>query len=74
MAGLVPAIPRFISRARWDAAIWGAELAADNGQQPYLCRAAGRSDHGRPNLTDQKFPGNPTHSYCSRDPLRVLPK
>jgi rifampin ADP-ribosylating transferase len=72
MAGLVPAIAGFISRARWDAAIWGAGLAADNGQ--YLCRAAGRSDHGRPNLTDQKFPGNPTHSYRSRDPLRVLPK
>jgi Rifampin ADP-ribosyl transferase len=24
-----------------------------------------------PNLTDKKFPGNPTQSYRSRDPLRV---
>ena len=25
-----------------------------------------------PNLTDKKFPGNPTLSYRSRDPLRVI--
>ena len=25
-----------------------------------------------PNVTDKKFPGNPTRSYRSRDPLRVL--
>jgi rifampin ADP-ribosylating transferase len=25
-----------------------------------------------PNLTDKKFPGNPTKSYRSRDPLRVV--
>jgi rifampin ADP-ribosylating transferase len=24
-----------------------------------------------PNLTDQKYPGNPTKSYRSREPLRV---
>ena len=24
-----------------------------------------------PNLTDRKFPGNPTRSYRTRDPLRV---
>jgi rifampin ADP-ribosylating transferase len=24
-----------------------------------------------PNLTDKKFPGNPTRSYRSREPLRV---
>ena len=24
-----------------------------------------------PNLTDKKFPGNPTQSYRTRDPLRV---
>jgi len=24
-----------------------------------------------PNLTDKKFPGNPTQSYRSREPLRV---
>ena len=25
-----------------------------------------------PNLTDRKFPGNPTKSYRSREPLRVV--
>jgi len=25
-----------------------------------------------PNLTDKKFPGNPTKSYRSRNPLRVI--
>src|SRR5262249_10314405 len=25
-----------------------------------------------PNLTDKKFPGNPTQSYRSREPLRVV--
>ena len=25
-----------------------------------------------PNLTDQKFPGNPTRSYRTRQPLRVM--
>ena len=25
-----------------------------------------------PNLTDKRFPGNPTLSYRSRDPLRVI--
>jgi hypothetical protein len=25
-----------------------------------------------PNLTDKKYPGNPTKSYRTRDPLRVI--
>ena len=25
-----------------------------------------------PNVTDKNFPGNPTRSYCSREPLRVV--
>ncbi len=25
-----------------------------------------------PNLTDKKYPGNPTLSYRSRDPLRII--
>ncbi|MGZ4455752.1 MAG: NAD(+)--rifampin ADP-ribosyltransferase, partial [Nocardioides sp.] len=25
-----------------------------------------------PNVTDKKFPGNPTRSYRSREPLRVV--
>ncbi|WP_394330872.1 NAD(+)--rifampin ADP-ribosyltransferase [Mycobacteroides abscessus] len=25
-----------------------------------------------PNVTDKKFPGNPTHSYRSREPVRIV--
>jgi len=54
-----------------DAAIWGAELAAGNGQERiYIVEPIG-SIVDDPNLTDKKFPGNPTQSYRSREPLRV---
>jgi hypothetical protein len=55
-----------------DAAIWGAELAAGEGRQRiYLVEPTGPVVDD-PNLTDKKFPGNPTLSYRSRDPLRVV--
>lgn len=55
-----------------DAAIWGAELAAGDGRQRiYLVEPTGLVVDD-PNLTDKKFPGNPTLSYRSRDPLRVV--
>ena len=55
-----------------DAAIWGAELAAGNGQERiYVVEPTGPIVDD-PNLTDKKFPGNPTLSYRSRDPLRVI--
>ena len=55
-----------------DAAVWGAELAlgADRGRI-YLVEATG-SFEDDPNLTDQKFPGNITRSYRTREPLRVV--
>jgi hypothetical protein len=54
-----------------DAAIWGAELAAGNGQERiYIVEPTGPIMDD-PNLTDKKFPGNPTQSYRSREPLRV---
>jgi Rifampin ADP-ribosyl transferase len=55
-----------------NAAIWGAELAF--GEEPgriYVVEATG-SVEDDPNLTDKKYPGNPTMSYRSRDPLRVI--
>ena len=55
-----------------NAAIWGAELAF--GEEPgriYVVEATGPIEDD-PNLTDKKFPGNPTLSYRSRDPLRVI--
>ena len=54
-----------------DAAIWGAELAVGTGAgRIYIVEPTGPIVDD-PNLTDQKFPGNPTRSYRSRDPLRV---
>lgn len=58
--------------ATLEAAVWGAELA--RGEVPgrvYIVEPTG-SFEDDPNLTDKKFPGNPTRSYRSRDPLRVL--
>jgi rifampin ADP-ribosylating transferase len=62
--------------ARMETAVWGAELAA---------ALAGRQERGYvyeveptgpfeddPNVTDKKFPGNPTESYRSRHPLRIV--
>jgi Rifampin ADP-ribosyl transferase len=55
-----------------DAAIWGAELASGNGRERiYVVEPTGTIVDD-PNLTDKKFPGNPTLSYRSRDPLRVI--
>lgn len=54
-----------------DAAIWGAELAAGDGRERiYVVEPTGPI-FDDPNLTDKKFPGNPTQSYRSREPLRV---
>jgi hypothetical protein len=55
-----------------DAAIWGAELAVGTGRERiYVVEPTGPIVDD-PNLTDKKFPGNPTLSYRSRDPLRVI--
>ncbi|MBW4481106.1 MAG: NAD(+)--rifampin ADP-ribosyltransferase [Tildeniella torsiva UHER 1998/13D] len=57
--------------ATLDAAIWGAELALGEGPgRIYIVEPTG-SIEDDPNLTDKKFPGNPTKSYRTRDPLRV---
>jgi rifampin ADP-ribosylating transferase len=58
--------------ATLDAAIWGAELSAGSGRgRIYVVEPTGPVEDD-PNLTDKKFPGNPTLSYRSRDPLRVI--
>jgi len=54
-----------------DAAVWGAELAVGDGREKiYIVEPTGPITDD-PNLTDKKFPGNPTQSYRSREPLRV---
>ena len=58
--------------ATLEAAIWGAELAQGSGpERIYIVEPTGPVVDD-PNLTDRKFPGNPTKSYRSRDPLRVV--
>ena len=55
-----------------DAAIWGAELAL--GEAPeriYLVEPTGPIEDD-PNLTDKKFPGNPTKSYRSKEPFIIV--
>lgn len=57
--------------ATLEAAAWGAELARGEGRERiYIVEPTGPFEDD-PNLTDKKFPGNPTKSYRSRDPLRV---
>lgn len=57
--------------ATLDAATWGAELAIGHGPgRIYIVEPTGPIEDD-PNLTDKKFPGNPTCSYRTRDPLRV---
>lgn len=58
--------------ATLDAAIWGAELAVGEGPgRIYVVEPTGTFEDD-PNLTDKRFPGNPTKSYRTRDPLRVI--
>jgi rifampin ADP-ribosylating transferase len=58
--------------ATLDAAVWGAELAAGEGRgRIYLVAPTGTFEDD-PNVTDKRFPGNPTHSFRSREPLRVM--
>lgn len=58
--------------ATMDAAIWGAELALGDGiGRIYQVEPTG-SFEDDPNLTNKRFPGNPTKSYRSLHPLRVM--
>ncbi|MEK6780070.1 MAG: NAD(+)--rifampin ADP-ribosyltransferase [Bacteroidota bacterium] len=58
--------------ATLDAAIWGAELAFGEGQERiYLIEPTGVIEDD-PDLTDKKFPGNPTKSYRSIHPFKVV--
>ncbi|HET7733322.1 MAG TPA: NAD(+)--rifampin ADP-ribosyltransferase [Paludibacter sp.] len=57
--------------ATLDAATWGAELATGEGPgRIYIVEPTGPIEDD-PNLTDKKYPGNPTKSYRTRNSLRV---
>ncbi|MCW2811518.1 MAG: arr [Friedmanniella sp.] len=58
--------------ATLDAATWGAELAVGEGRgRIYVVEPTGSLEDD-PNLTDKKFPGNPTRSYRTQEPVRVV--
>src|SRR5688572_1821056 len=58
--------------ATLDAAIWGAELAFGEGRERInLVEPTGPIEDD-PDLTDKKFPGNPTKSYRSTHPFKVI--
>ncbi|KQZ45328.1 rifampin ADP-ribosyl transferase [Duganella sp. Root1480D1] len=58
--------------ATLEAATWGAELAVGEGRgRIYIVEPTGPIEDD-PNLTNKRFPGNPTKSYRSREPLRIV--
>ena len=58
--------------ATLEAATWGAELALGEGPgRIYTVEPTGPIEDD-PNLTDKKYPGNPTKSYRTQNPLRVI--
>lgn len=62
--------------ALMEPAIWGAELAmafagAEGRGRIYIVEPVGAFEDD-PNLTNKRFPGNPTRSYRTRDPLRIV--
>jgi rifampin ADP-ribosylating transferase len=58
--------------ATLDAATWGAELAAGEGRgRIYVVEPIGEFEDD-PNVTDKRFPGNPTRSFRTRESLRVI--
>ncbi|MGE2729645.1 NAD(+)--rifampin ADP-ribosyltransferase [Mycolicibacterium vaccae] len=55
-----------------DGAVLAAELALGEGApRVYIVEPHGDVEDD-PNVTDKKFPGNPTHSYRSREPFEVV--
>ena len=53
-------------------AIWGAELAAGEGSTKiYIVEATGELQDD-PNVTNKRFPGNPTNSFRTLEPLQVI--
>jgi rifampin ADP-ribosylating transferase len=55
-----------------DGAGLAAELApGDSAPRVYVVEPTGDFEDD-PNVTDKKFPGNPTRSYRSREPIRIV--
>ena len=58
--------------ATFEAAKWGAELARSTAKERiYIVEPLGEFEND-PNVTDKRFPGNPTRSYRSKTPLKIV--
>jgi hypothetical protein len=58
--------------ATLNAAKWGAELATSRlKERIYIVEPLGQFEND-PNLTNKRFPGNPTRSYRSKSPLKII--
>lgn len=56
-----------------DGAGLAAEVAALNSGSPHVYEVEPLGDYDDdPNVTDKKFPGNPTRSFRSSEPLRIV--
>jgi len=53
-------------------AVLGAELSAGIGPERIYLVEATADIEDDPNVTDKKFPGNPTMSYRSKHPFKVI--
>jgi rifampin ADP-ribosylating transferase len=58
--------------ATMDAAVWGAELAQGDGRSRIYTVEPTDDYEDDPNLMDKKYPGNPTLSFRTREPLRII--
>jgi rifampin ADP-ribosylating transferase len=55
-----------------DAAAWGAEMAVGEGRgHIYVVEPTGAIEDD-PNVTDKKLPGNPTRSYRTQEPVKIV--
>lgn len=55
-----------------DTAAWGAELAAGDGAgRIYIVEPTGPLEDD-PNVTNKRLPGNPSRSYRTREPVRIV--
>jgi rifampin ADP-ribosylating transferase len=58
--------------ATLNAAKWGAELGKSKSKERiYIVEPLGEFEND-PNLTDKRFPGNPTRSYRSKSTLKII--
>ena len=58
--------------ATLEAAKWGAELARSKSKERIYVVEPLSDFENDPNLTDKRFPGNPTRSYRSKFPLKII--